>query len=414
MSEDCRRRDTCRLCGGEDLALLLSLTPTPPANAFVADGALGAKQATFPLDVYFCNACAHAQLLDIVDPGFLFEDYVYLSSTSPAFVQHFENYADTVVSRFEPAAGSLIVDIGSNDGTLLAAFMDLGFSVLGIDPARDIAERAAEAGIETIADFFSPELAADLRERLGPAAIITANNVFAHADDLRGIVDGVSCLLAPGGVFVFEVSYLADVVEKTLFDTIYHEHLAYHSVKPLIGFFERAGMELFSADRVDSHGGSLRGMAQRVGGPHQADGTLTALIEMEKSIGLDRIKTFIDFAARIDRLGADFRKLTSAIKADDKTIAGFGAPAKATTLMYQFGIGPETVDFIVDDSPVKQGLFTPGHHIPILPSDALYERRPDYAIVLAWNFAASIMDKHSAFSDAGGHFIVPLPSLTVH
>ena len=410
----CRRRDTCRLCGGNDLSMVLALTPTPPANAFVEEAAKDIEQPCFPLDVYFCGTCAHVQLLDIVDPGELFENYVYVSGTSPTFVEHFDGYANDVTRRFEPPAGSLIVDIGSNDGTLLAAFKSRGFRVLGIDPARDIAARANEAGIETIADFFSHELAAEIRESHVSAEVITANNVFAHADDLGGIVAGVRELLAPGGVFVFEVSYLADVIADTLFDTIYHEHLAYHSVKPLKRFFAEAGLELFSAVRVDSHGGSIRGMAGLAGGPHEADGSVADLIALEQEIGLDRAETFRDFSADIEALGRRLKDLVTDIKAEGKSIAGFGAPAKATTLMYHFGIGSDEMDFIVDDSPLKQGLYTPGAHIPVLPPDALYERRPDTVIILAWNFAEPIMDKHSAFLDAGGRFIVPLPELKIY
>jgi len=414
MNQPHRRRDTCRLCGGSDLVSVLELTPTPPANAFVGEDALGTEQPCYPLDVFFCAGCGHVQLLDVVDPRLLFEDYVYVSGTSLHFVKHFEDYAESVIGRFKPPAGSLVVDIGSNDGTLLSAFRSRGMEVLGVDPARDIAAWATEAGTETMAAFFTPNLAADIRDNRGPARIVTANNVFAHADDLQGIVEGVRTLLDPGGVFVFEVSYLADVIESTLFDTIYHEHLAYHSIKPLNPFFTASGMELFAAKRVPTHGGSIRGMAQVSGGPHPADGSVRDLIAMEERLGLDKAETYRDFAGRIDKLGQDLKALTAGIKAEGKSIAGFGAPAKATTLMHHFDLGPETVDFIVDDNPLKQGLYTPGHHIPVLPADALYQRNPDYVIVLAWNFAKPIMDKHRGFQERGGRFIVPLPSLQVH
>ena len=393
---------------------MLSLAPTPPANAFVAEEDLSAEQSRFPLDLYFCGGCTHVQLLDVVDPGLLFENYVYVSGTSPVFVKHFEDYAEQVIARFGPDPGSLVVDIGSNDGTLLAAFKSRGLGVLGVDPAREIARLASDSGIETIANFFTPALAREIRENHGAAGVVAANNVFAHADDLKGVVDGVRSLLAPDGVFVFEVSYLADVIEKTLFDTVYHEHLAYHSLKPLVRFFADAGMELFAAERVDTHGGSLRGMAGLAGGPHRADGSIDRLIGLEDDLKLDRAETFLGFQRRIDELGADLGRLVSGIKAEGKSIAGFGAPAKATTLMHHFSIGADTLDFIVDDSPLKQGLYTPGHHIPVLPPEALYDRRPDYVMVLAWNFARPIMEKHSAFLDAGGHFIVPLPELRTH
>lgn len=414
MSSACHRRTACRLCGGKKLALVLSLEPTPPANAFVAANILDRPQERFPLDVFFCEACAHVQLLDVVDPRLLFENYVYVSGTSPVFVKHFEDYAGAVVNRFSLAKDDLVVDIGSNDGTLLTVFKRLGMTVLGIDPARDIARAATERGIETIADFFTPALARDIQSRHGFAAVVTANNVFAHADDLSGIIGGVRALLRPDGAFVFEVSYLVDVFENTLFDTIYHEHVAYHSVKPLKRFFADNGMELIAAQRVDSHGGSLRGMAQLKGGPHQPDSSVEQLVALEEKLGLDRVETLQNFGRKINAVKEELSGILKRIKSEGKSVAGFGAPAKATTLMYHFGIGPETIDFIVDDSPLKQGLYSPGYHIPIVSSKAIYERKPDYLVVLAWNFARSIMEKHSAFREAGGHFIVPLPKIEVH
>ena len=290
MSQPHRRRDTCRLCGEGDLVSVLELTPTPPANAFVGEDALGTEQPCYPLDVYFCAGCGHVQLLDVVDPRLLFEDYVYVSGTSPHFVKHFEDYAESVIGRFKPPPGSLVVDIGSNDGTLLSAFRSRGMEVLGVDPARDIAARATQAGTETMAAFFTPNLAAEILGVRGPARIVTANNVFAHADDLSGIARGLTTLLAPAGVFVFEVSYLADVIANTLFDTIYHEHLAYHSLKPLVGFFAAAGMELFAAERVASHGGSLRGMVGLAGGPNETDCSVEAPIAPEGRPGPGRAR----------------------------------------------------------------------------------------------------------------------------
>jgi SAM-dependent methyltransferase len=409
--ETCHRRETCRLCGGSDLTLVLTLTPTPPANAFVNDAAKSNPQVCFPLDLFFCEFCKHVQLLDVVDPALLFENYVYVSGTSPSFIRHFENYASALIDRFAPAPGSLVVDIGSNDGTLLSAFQKKGLCGLGIDPAHDIAANATKGGVETIADFFSLGLADKIVLDRGNAALVTANNVFAHADDLTEIVQGVRTLLAPDGVFAFEVSYLGDVLNNTLFDTIYHEHLAYHSVKPLETFFTAQGMRLFSVERVTSHGGSIRGMAGRVESPHIPDGSVAAFIIEEHEARLDRSETFKAFAADIDALGLRLKALIKGIKAKGKTIAGFGAPAKATTLMYHFGISADEIDFIVDDSPLKQNLFSPGTHIPLVASSALYECRPDYVLILAWNFASAIMSKHSAFLEGGGRFIVPLPKL---
>jgi SAM-dependent methyltransferase len=406
-------RPDCRLCGELKLERVLSLSPTPPANAFVTSEARGQPQQAFPLDLYLCTRCAHLQLLEVVDPKLLFENYVYVSGTSPVFVEHFRRYAETVIARYEPAQGSLVVDIGSNDGTLLGFFRERGHRVLGIDPAREIAREASSRGIETLNAFFTPELARQIRRERGPAAVITANNVYAHIDDLAGVTDGIRELLADTGVFVFEVSYLTDVYQKTLFDTIYHEHLAYHTVKPLVSFLDSHGLELIEADRVDTHGGSLRGTVQLKGGSRAVGSSVAQLIALESELGLDRPETFERFGKQIDALGARLRSLLGDLRGQGKRIAGFGAPAKATTLMHHFRIGADTLEYIVDDSPWKQGLYTPGLHVPVVPATALVDRHPDYLVLLAWNFARPIIEKQAAFRNAGGRFIIPLPELEV-
>lgn len=411
---DCRRRDDCRLCGGRDLSLVLSLTPTPPANAFVPAARLAEHQRAYPLDVFFCRGCAHVQLLDVVDPEVLFRDYVYVSGTSPVFVEHFRRYAADCIARLGLRPGDLVVEIGSNDGTLLKAFRDAGMRVLGIDPARSIAAAATRDGVETWPEFFDPALARRIRETHGPARLVAANNVLAHVDGLGEVVDGVAELLADDGALAFEVSYLLDVYEQTLFDTIYHEHLDYHSVKPLRDFLPRHGLRMFGAERVDTHGGSVRCFAGPAAGPYVTDGSVAALIGEEEVAGLHAEATFHGYAAQIDRardaLAGHLRKR----KQQGASIAGYGAPAKATTLMHHFGLGPDTVEFIVDDSPLKQGLYTPGLHVPVVGPDALYGRKPDEVVVLAWNFAAPIMRKHRRYAHEGGTFVVPLPRLSIH
>jgi SAM-dependent methyltransferase len=407
------RRTSCRLCESDQLELVLKLEPTPPANAFVPESLKGIEQPRFPLDVFFCNSCTHLQLLDVVDAKMLFENYVYVSGTSPVFIQHFKNYSQDIINRYHPQPNSLVVDIGSNDGTLLSFFKDSGFSVLGVDPARDIAAEATTRGIKTICGFFTQKLAEEIILAYGQASIITANNVFAHADDLSEITQGVKALLAPDGVFSFEVSYLADVVEKTLFDTIYHEHVAFHSVRPLVTFLKHHGLELIEAVRVDSHGGSLRAIAQKSGGPHPHGSSVDELISLEDSMGLNKIETFKSFSENIELLKKELSELLKNLKAQGAKIAGFGAPAKATTLMYHFGIGPEVIDYVIDDSPLKQNLYTPGMHIPVVNGQAIQEKKPDYLLILAWNFADSIIKRNQAYLDSGGHFIVPLPKVSI-
>lgn len=413
MKQDYHHRSTCRLCGRSSLERVLSLAPTPLANAFVAKDALTQAQPVYPLDVYFCGHCAHVQLLDVVDPSVLYRHYVYVSGTSPVFVRHFRDYAADITSRFRTPAGAFVVEIGSNDGTLLRCFKDLGMRVLGIDPAEEITRTVVASGIDAMVGFFTPQLAREIAATRGRAAVIAANNVMAHIDDLSGVMEGVRELLADDGVFVFEVSYLVDVIEKNLFDTIYHEHLDYHSVKPLVGFFCSHGLELIEAIRVESHGGSLRGVVQRADGPRPVGVSVAEAIRQEQSLGLDRAETLRAFAGHINNIKNELTGLLRDFKRQGKRIAAFGAPAKATTLLYHFGFEPGIIDFIVDDSPLKQGLYSPGMHIPVVPSSELYARKPDYVVILAWNFAQPIIDKHAAFREQGGRFIVPLPGVEV-
>lgn len=408
----CRRRADCRLCGSTALTRVLSLTPTPPANAFVASPSV--EQACFPLDLMLCGACAHAQLGHVVDPELLFADYVYVSGTSPAFVRHFEAYAAAMVEFARLRPGDLVVDIGSNDGTLLRFFHGAGMKILGVDPAREIARKATAAGIETMGRFFSVELAREIVRARGPARVVAANNVCAHVDDLAGMVEGVRVLLAADGAFAFEVSYLADVFKHTLFDTIYHEHLDYHAVAPLVGFFRRHGLELVAVERVSTHGGSIRGLVRHAAAAGRIEPSIETRIAEERALGVLTVEGLSRLGARIDTVRGGLTRLVRRLKAEGRSLAGYGAPAKVTTLMHHFGLGADVIDFIVDDSPLKQGLFTPGLHVPVVHPGVLEERRPDYLVIFAWNFAEPIMAKQQAFARRGGRFIVPLPEVAVH
>lgn len=403
------KRATCRLCDSPDLQSVLSLTPTPPANAMVPQGQSQPEQVAYPLEVYRCEGCTHLQLLDIVDPGVLFSHYVYVSSTSPVMVDYLRRQCSAIIARVGLKPGDLVVEIGSNDGTLLRFFKAAGMRVLGVDPAANVVPDSAE--IETITEFFGPELALRIRDRFGPAAAVCAYNVCAHVDDLQGLIRGVSRLISPTGHFVFEVGYLLDVYRKTLFDTIYHEHVDFHRVGPLRSFFARNDLRLVHAERSEIQGGALVGY---VGRPDEdEDESIEALIAEERAAGLDRPETFIHFGEKIARRRDELTALLSGLKARGKTIAAYGAPAKATTLMYHFAIDRTVIDYIVDDNPIKQGLMTPGLHVPILAPETLYERKPDYVLLLAWNFAASIIEKHRGYAGRAGRFIVPLPDLAL-
>jgi SAM-dependent methyltransferase len=406
-------RHDCRLCGSVNLEKVLELAPTPPANELLVKAEDAKSQERFPLDLYFCSDCYHMQLLNVVNPERLFGNYVYVSGTAPSFRKHFQDYAFSIVDEYNIARDSLIIDIGSNDGTLLSAFKDLGMRVQGIDPARDIAANATANGIDTIAVFFTADIARQIREEKGPAKVVVANNVFAHIDDLHEIVNGIDILLDTNGIFSIEVSYLKDVIDKTLFDTIYHEHLDYHSVGPLQTFFDRNGFEIINVVSIPSHGGSIRVIAQKKGGQYKQNPSVQAFIDAEKESGLYVADTFRTFSNKINDLGTELHKLVSSIKSDGKSIVGYGLPAKATTLMHQFNIGPDTIDYVVDDSPLKQGLYSPGYGIRIVTSDELKSDMPDYIIILAWNFAEPIIKNIQWYLDAGGIIIVPLPKLKI-
>lgn len=405
-----RIREDCRLCGDTTMVRVLDLPPTPLANEFPTVG--GGAQEEFPLWLSACTACGHVQLPVVVSPERLFRDYVYVSGTSPVFVEHFRQYAAEMTEK-HVRKGDLVVEIGSNDGTMLRFMRDGGARVLGIEPAAKIAKAAMADGIESWPEFFTEDIAARIVGSKGKARLVVANNVFAHADDLRGIAQGIKRLLDPDGVFVFEVGYLVDVLEKGLVDNIYHEHLAYHSVEPLVGFFRRLGMSMVDVERVDTHGGSIRVTVSPVSG-RQLSGRALDMIASERRIGLTAAPSsvFAQFSDTIARNRNDLLRVMQAARMSGKTIAGYGAPAKATTLLHTFGI-EDGLDFVVDDSPFKQGRWMPGGVIPVLPSSAIEERQPDYVVVLAWNFADSILDKLASYRASGGKCIVPLPTVRV-
>jgi SAM-dependent methyltransferase len=423
MSKSYSIRDNCRLCLREKLTPRLFLTPTPPANELAKTCDLLSPVEEFPLYLVSCDYCGHVQLPVVISPERLFNDYVYVSGTSPVFVKHFEDYADDLINKYSLQENDLVVEIGSNDGTLLRFFQNFGARVIGIDPAVKIAEKANESGINTICDFFNHELVEKIIDANGRAKIVVANNVFAHADDIRSIVLGVKNLLELGGHFVFEVSYLVDVLEKTLFDTIYHEHLAYHHIDPLCRLFDEFGMCLYDAKRVDTHGGSIR--CYVVNSRANETRNLNSFINHESILGLktDFIGSSINFSkidpfrileSRIETLRSELKSYLYDSFKSGRSISGFGYPAKATTLLYHFGLGRREFQYIIDDSTWKQGLYSPGKGIEIVSSEYAEKFRTDDVVILAWNFADSIIKKNMSFLDRKGRIVVPLPELLIH
>lgn len=404
----------CRLCKGKDLKKVLDLGKTPPANSFLKKSQLKDKEDFFPLVVNFCRNCSQLQLSHVVSPEILFRHYVWVSSTSPVTVLHFGEYAKSTFEKIGLKKGDLVVEMGSNDGVLLKPFKKLGARVLGVDPARNVARRATKEGILTLPHFFNVKIAKQIVKKYGKAKVIAANNVFAHINDLDEIVNAVHELLDSQGAFVIEAPYNIDLVEKNLFDIVYHEHLSYLAIKPLDKFFKSFGMQIFDVEKKDVHGGSVRISIKFKDAKHQVRNSVKEFIALEDSKRLFDINTYYEFAKNIKKNKISLLKLLKKLKKEKNHIAGYGAPAKATTLLHYFGIGKDIIDFIADDSHFKHGLFTPGKHIPIVPPENLYTKKPDYLLILAWNFAKPIMKMHEKFRQQGGKFIVPVPTPKVY
>lgn len=404
---------TCRICGSDKLTPVLSFGSTPLANSFLTESDLSKSEPFFPLEVNFCESCYLLQLAHVVSPDLLFKNYLYVSSTSKVFVEHFEAYAKDVYDQFKLDDKSLVVDIGSNDGILLKPFKNLGVKVLGVDPAQNIAKEATKQGLKTLPEYFTEQTARKISKIYGKADVVTANNVFAHTNDIGELVKGVKILLKQDGVFVIEFPYLGDMIQKNLFDLVYHEHLSHFSIKPLITFFALQGMKVFDVKKVSSHGGSARVFVARKDSKFRINPFLKEILADEKKLGLYEAKTFKAFADQVKQNATKLENLLDGIKRDGKTIAGYGAPAKGNTLLNYFKIGKDTLDYIVDDAPLKQGLYTPGTHIPIVSSEKLKKNPPDYLFILAWNFAEPIMKKLTDFSIGGGKFIIPVPEPSI-
>lgn len=412
MIEPVYQRDRCRLCGGSQLSLALRLEPTPLGDHFVPRERIHEAQDSYPLDLLLCADCANVQLRHVVNPDAIYRDYTYTSSVSLGLPEHFRQYAQDVVRYMNPMSGSLVVEIGSNEGTLLRAFRQHGLRVLGVDPARMIAQRAAAAGMETLPTYFTAELGQTIHSQYGEAAIVVANNVLANIDDLDDLAAGVRGLLSPDGIFVFETSYCLDVVEKSLIDTVFHEHLSYFAVRPLASFFHRHGLTLIDAYRVPTKGGSLRGVVQRRDGPRPVAASVRELSAREAEAGLDRPETYQALSTTLQQRKAEILALVRDWKSQGKTIAAYGAAVGLTTMIYHFGLG-EYLTFLVDDNPGKQGFFSPGLHLPVLPSESLGQRNPDFVIALAWRYIDPIIHRHRAYQAQGGRFVLPLPEVRV-
>jgi hypothetical protein len=407
-----REAASCRSCGADRLRPFLDLGETPLADALVRPGDIAKPEARFPLVVAFCPECTLVQILAEVPPERLFVDnYLYFSSFSDQLLDHARRHALDLVERQVLGASSLAVELASNDGYLLRNFVDRGVPVLGIDPAPDQADAAEAAGVPTIREFFGVELAQRLVSEGRRAEVIVANNVMAHVPDLNGFVEGMTILLADDGVVTIENPYVRDLVEHVEFDTIYHEHFCYFSCTAVDALMRRHGMFLNDVEYFPGlHGGTLRWW---VGKREQPSETVRRYLDEERAAGVTDFSYYRDFAERVAAIKRDLLELLHELKSDGARIAAYGAAAKGSTLVNYVGIGPEVVDFVVDRNVHKQGLCMPGMHLPIRDPAALLDERPEYVLLLAWNFKDEIMRQQVEYRERGGRFVVPVPAPAV-
>ncbi len=402
-----RAIDSCRICRSSELELVLSLGDTPLANAFVSPDRLGEPELKLPLEAVRCLHCGLVQLSVVVRPEIMFADYPYASSASAPAVEHFDDLARELVDRFA-LSGSFVAEVGSNDGVLLAPLKARGARPLGVEPAENLAAAANARGLETVVGYFDGSTARRIAADKGPAKLIVANNVLAHIDELHDLLAGLDALLDDDGVFVAEFPYLEDLLARVEYDTIYHEHLSYFALTPLRTLFSYAGTEVFDVRRLPVHGGSMRIFVGRRG-RRPVSANVGAMLAAEHESGLLAAATYQRFAAHVEASRSALLSMLAGLRRDRKSIAGLGASAKGNTLLNYCRIGPDTIAFIGDSTPLKQGSLTPGMHIPVRPEEAILAERPDYTLLLAWNYADAIVARYGDYLARGGQFIHPVP-----
>ena len=400
----------CRMCGGTALHKFLDLGFTPPADQFRRKDQLRECDTYYPLQVALCEGCGLIQLTYVVSPEVLYRnDYPYESSTTATGQRHWAAFAGGVVKNLGLRPDDLAVDIGSNVGVLLGAFKNEGLRVQGVDPAANIVLIAQANGIDTICDFFNEDTARLIVDTKGPAAVITATNVFAHVNDLDAFMRSIKILLAANGTFIFEAPYFANLLKLNEYDTIYHEHLSYLSARPLVPFFAKHGMEVFDIEQNDIHGGSFR-VFVCANGQRPIAPCVGQLIEDELAQGLYSRERLAAFAEGVKKNKHELLWLLHSLRHEGKRIVGVSAPAKGMTLLNYCRIDDDLLDFVTEKSKLKIGRYTPGAHIPVVDDKELLVRQPDYALLLAWNFADEIMRNLDEYRRRGGKFIIPIPS----
>jgi SAM-dependent methyltransferase len=407
------RNSQCRICKSKNLDKIFSLGPTPLANSFLKKGDFS-KERSFPLDVYLCHSCFLVQLLDVVDKKHMFSHYVYFYSAMPQAPQHFVQYSKDIVRRFiKYPRRELVLEIGSNDGLLLKAFKSNGCSkILGVDPAKNVTKIAVKNGVPTITDFFNLSLAKKIIKRYSKAKVVVANNTVAHINDLHDLVKGIKLLLEDNGVFVFEVPYLMDMFKELAFDSIYHEHLSYFSILPLLSLFKQYDMDIFDVQLVKRQGNSIRVFVCH-SKEYPVSKELKKLTSIEIRTGFAKASAYHALSKKISLSKIKLNKVLIDFKKKKYRIAAYGSPARGNTILNYCKIGPKTLDYVTEELPSKIGLYTPGMHIPVIDVREARKKLPDYFLLLAWNYKNAFLEKEKKFINQGGKFIIPVNGVKI-
>jgi SAM-dependent methyltransferase len=405
----------CRLCDAPLVHTFADLGSSPLANSYLTQTQLDEPERFYPLRVYVCDTCFLVQLPQAVAEEDIFSDYAYFSSYSDSWLQHAHRYAEHMIERFGIDETSKVVEIASNDGYLLQYFKERGVAVLGIEPATNVASAAQKAGIATLVEFFGLETAHRLRAEGEEADLLVGNNVLGHVPDLTGFVEGLKVLLKPGGVATMEFPHLLRLMESGEFDTIYHEHLSYFSLIAVERPFAQAGLTLFDVDELPTHGGSLRIYARHAEDDSKpVTSAVHELRSRERSAGFERMEVYESFDERVRDVKRRLLEFLIRAKREGASIVGYGAAAKGNTLLNYCGIRRDFLDYVVDRSAHKQGLFLPGSHLPILAPGVVSETKPDYLLILPWNLRDEIMEQMSHVRAFGCKFVVPIPETNVY
>ncbi|KHO46247.1 MAG: C-methyltransferase [archaeon GW2011_AR3] len=404
------QKKNCRMCRSNKLHMFLDLGFTALADGFITREQLNEPEKQYPLRVCVCRECGLFQLDHVVPPDELYrKNYPYLSSVTKTGREHFHGMATSICKKYGIGRDKLAIDVGSNIGVLLEGFKSNGLRVLGIDPADNIVEMANKRGIETWPEYFNGNIATKVLKEKGRASVITGTNVFAHIDDLDDMMDAVSKILEDDGIFVFELPYLVDLLDNLEYDTIYHEHLSYISIKPLVKFFRKFKMELFDVERTGIHGGSIRVFVCKKG-KHKIQKAVDELVNLEDDKKVYDLKRLEKFSRDVQKQKEDLIDLLRSIKKQGKRIVGLSAPAKGNTLLNYCKIGTDYLDYVTEKAETKIGLYTPGTHIEVKDDASIIRDRPGYALLLAWNFAPEIIKNMEEFRKNGGKFIIPIPA----